>query len=193
VSQPADLNMAPWTVAIFKTLLGAVGPTFSTQVMRTTQTVFPWPQLQRARTHDLHSLRVTPSCSPIVAEARPARQQCQGKRALVPERRDRYCRSWHGSRVGGERALPLRGQPLRPRGPLPLRLPTGHPPCAGAHPSYAIPRRCVHHVQPRGKPAHVRANLTPHAAATRRVMVQGLAAGQVDGLDSWQRRLRTRL
>lgn len=41
VSQPADLNMAPWIVAIFKILLGAVGPTFSTQVMRITQAVFP--------------------------------------------------------------------------------------------------------------------------------------------------------
>ena len=31
VSQPADLNMAPWTVNLFKLTLGAFGPTFSTQ------------------------------------------------------------------------------------------------------------------------------------------------------------------
>ena len=31
VSQPADMNMAGWTVMIFKLALGAVGPTFSTQ------------------------------------------------------------------------------------------------------------------------------------------------------------------
>ena len=33
VSQPADLNMAPWTITFFKLSLGAVGPTFSTQVL----------------------------------------------------------------------------------------------------------------------------------------------------------------